>query len=477
MNRKIILSLIFFLGIFASCTDNFEELNTDPKNPLEVTGGVLFTNAQVELSNQLSSTNVNDNIWKLMAQYWTERSYTDEANWDIVNRNIPANNFRTYYAILKDLDDAKSVILAEDVFYENEIQNQKNRVAIIDIMEVYIYQRLVDIFGDIPYTEAIDSDNYTPKYDDAAEIYSDLIARLKKDLSDLDDSEGSFGSADLIYNGSIVSWNKFGNSLLLKLGIHIADGPLSALGQSTVEAVYTDVFASASDGAFFPYQAALPYVNPLYTDLVASGRSDFIMTNTLFDVMDNLSDPRMDDFFTDLENIIIPYGEAGGSYSTKVHYNPAIAQPAFNGFFLTYDEVQFYLAEAAARNWAVGNDAEIYFNEAVTASILSWGGTVAEAETLLVHHPFDSYTDWKEAVGTQAWIAMYTRGFIGYTFFRRLDYPAFNMPPNPPEGVTEIPTRFTYPVNEQTLNAANYTSAAAAIGGDKLTTKLFWDIN
>jgi hypothetical protein len=70
---------------------------------------------------------------------------------------------------------------------------------------------------------------------------------------------------------------------------------------------------------------------------------------------------------------------------------------------------------------------------------------------------------------------MYTRGFEGYTFFRRLDYPAFVMPPNPPTGVDKIPTRFTYPINEQTLNAKNYTAAAAAIGGDLLTTKLFWD--
>ena len=58
-----------------------------------------------------------------------------------------------------------------------------------------------------------------------------------------------------------------------------------------------------------------------------------------------------------------------------------------------------------------------------------------------------------------------------------MNYPSFNMPPEPPEGVTTILTRFTYPINEQTLNAANYQAAATAIGGDLLTTKLFWDIN
>jgi len=477
MNKKIILIVIIFFGIFSSCTKNFEDLNIDPKHPLEVNGSVLFTNAQVELADQISSTNVNRNIWKLMAQYWTERSYTDEANWNIVNRRISDNMFRTYMAIMKDLEDAKKIVAAEDAFFDNEKANQANRIAIIDLTEIYIWQRLVDMFGDIPYSEALDIENYTPKYDDAATIYTDLITRANADVAKLDITEGSFGSADLIYGGDVASWEKFGYSLLVKLGIGIADGPLAALGQSTVEGAYDKVFSSAADGAFFPYQASLPYVNPLYTDLVASGRHDFIIANTLFDAMDSISDPRINYYFEDITNPALEYGVSGGSYSSGMHYNSAIAVPDYNGFILTYDEVQFYLAEAAARTWSVGQTADVYFDEGVTASILSWGGTLDEANTLLTNHPYTSYTGgWKDAIGTQAWIAMYTRGFIGYTFFRRLDYPAFNMPPSPPEGVTTIPTRFTYPINEQTLNAANYQAAATAIGGDKLTTPLFWDI-
>jgi len=193
--------------------------------------------------------------------------------------------------------------------------------------------------------------------------------------------------------------------------------------------------------------------------------------------MDAISDPRIPYYFSDTSNPPLDYGVSGGSYSSGMHYNDVIAVPDYNGFLMTYDEVQFYLAEAAGKGFTVGNTADVYYDEGVTASILSWGGTIAEANALLAAYPLSSYTDWKEGVATQAWIAMYTRGFIGYTFFRRLDYPAFVMPPDPPEGVTEIPTRFTYPINEQTLNAANYQAASSAIGGDKLTTKLFWDIN
>lgn len=482
MRNKVILSIIFLLGILSSCTDKFEEYNTDNKHPQEVTAAVLVTNAQIDLADQIASTNVNDNTWKLMAQYWTERSYTDEANYNIVNRRIPESIFQTYYAVLKDLKDATDIIKAEKLEEPGlaaKQANQANRLAIIDLLNVFVYQRLVDIFGDIPYTEALDPTNYTPAYDDAQTIYKDLISKAQADVAALDDSEGSFGTADLIYSGDVASWKMFGNSLLVKLGIGIADGPLSALGKSTVESAYEGVFTSLSEGAYFPYQKSLPYVNQLYDDLVASGRHDFIMVTGMVTLMTDMEDPRLEKYFSDLDGILTDYGASGGSYGSKVHYNSIVTEPDFHGFLLTYNEVQFYLAEAAARGWSVGSTtAEEYFNEGVTSSIIEWGGTDAEASAFLAAHPYSSYTNWKDAIGTQAWVAMYTRGFIGYTFYRRLDYPTvLVMPPNPPTGVDEIPTRFTYPINEQTLNSANYAAASQAIGGDKLTTRLFWDIN
>jgi hypothetical protein len=481
MRNKKLYILVFLLGILFSCTDDFTEMNTDTKNPSEVSADVLLTSAQIDIIDQISSTNVNYNIWKLMAQYWTERSYRDEANYNIQNREIPEQIFRVLYASLLDLKDAYDIIDAEVLSEPNLASKQidkANQLAVIELMNVFVYQRLVDIFGNIPYSEALDEENYTPVYDDAQTIYTDLIARAKSAVESMDDSGESFGSADLIYSGDVASWIKFGNSLLVKLGIGIADGPLSALGQSTVEGAYSGVFTSQAESAFFPYQASLPYVNELYDDLVASGRHDFVMVTGMVELMDSLADPRIDNYFDDLDGITTDYGASGGSYSTKVHYDAALEEPDFPGFFMTYDEVQFYLAEAAAREWSVGESAETYYNNGVSASILQWGGTETEAATYLSTSSYSSYSEWKDAIGTQAWLAMYTRGFIGYTFWRRLDYPSvLVMPPSPPTGVTAIPVRFTYPSNEETLNPTNYAAAASAIGGDELSTKLFWDIN
>jgi len=83
--------------------------------------------------------------------------------------------------------------------------------------------------------------------------------------------------------------------------------------------------------------------------------------------------------------------------------------------------------------------------------------------------------NWKQKIGTQAWLALYIRGLEGYNVWRRLDFPILNLPPAPETPDGQVPKRFTYPVNEQTLNKLNYEAAADKIGGDFMDTKLFWD--
>lgn len=484
---KKYIYLIVLTAFFAACTDKFEDYNTDQKNPAVVPGEALFSNAQKALVDQVSSTNVNLNVWKLFAQYWTETTYTDEANYDIVQRNIPDLTFREYYrGFLKDFSEAKTLITEKESTSTVGEAEKKNKLAIIEIHAVYAYQQLVDIFGNIPYSEANDINNLSPAYDDAFTVYKDLIARLDAAISQLDEANGSFGSADLIYGGDVTSWKKFANSLKIKIGITIADAD-ETLSKSLIEAAVPGAFTSSDDNALFQYQTSTPNNNPLNADLVLSGRDDFVPANTIVDIMNGLNDPRRAYYFTltDTSSVVgveklAYFGGVYGSsspYAQYSHIAPAIHEPDFPGILLTYDEILFYLAEAAERGFNVGATAESLYNSAVTESILFWGGTEAEATAYLAH-PSVSYTTavgtWRQRIGTQAWIAFYTRGLEGYTEWRRLDYPILNIP-HTIDNYNEIPVRFTYPVNEQTLNKKSYTEAASAIGGDELTTKLFWD--
>ena len=484
-SKFVILSALIALSV--SCTDKFEEFNIDTKNPARVSGETLFTNAQLEMSDQISSTDVNLNVFKLFAQYWTETTYTNETNYDIVVRTIPDNTFQEYYTgndavksggFLQDFKVAAELITATDPPTQEGEFEKTNKLAIIELMTAYAYQNLVDIFGNIPYTEALDIENIDPVYDDAATIYQDLIRRVDAALASLDESQGSFGSADLIYGGDIASWKRFGNSLKLKLGITISDSH-PELSRNTVESAVTGgVFTSSEENAELQYLGAI-HVNTLYEDLVQSGRDDFVPANTVVDLMNSLNDPRRPFYFTQTAAGIYsggPYGTPA-PYSRYSHIAEPITAPDFPGILLTYDEVLFYLAEAVARGYNVGGTPDVFYNQAVTASILWWGGTQADADAYLAK-PEIAYATapgtWQQKIATQAYIAFYTRGLEGWTEWRRLDFPILIVPPRI-SSYEGIPKRFSYPVNEQTLNKANYEAASADIGGDRLTTKIFWD--
>ena len=140
---------------------------------------------------------------------------------------------------------------------------------------------------------------------------------------------------------------------------------------------------------------------------------------------------------------------------------------------MSYSEIEFFLAEGAQRGYNVGGTAAQHYNNAVTASILEWGGTEAEAAAYLAQ-PQVAYdaANWKQRIGEQKWIALYNRGWDAWIEQRRLDYPQLVAPAT---ALSAYPLRFTYPVTEQNLNRVNYEQAAQAIGGDLVTTKLFWD--
>ena len=145
--------------------------------------------------------------------------------------------------------------------------------------------------------------------------------------------------------------------------------------------------------------------------------------------------------------------------------------------FSTYAEMEFFLAEAAQKGWAVGGTVESHYNNGITASILYYGGTQADADAYLAQASV-AYTTatgtWKEKIGTQKWLAMYNRGIEGWSEWRRLDAPTLNFPVG--LSYSDIPTRFPYPFTENDMNPS-YDAAAAAIGGDLATTKLWWDVN
>lgn len=473
MKRLLLIALLPLVSLVA-CKKDLTSINVDPKSPLSYPSGAFFTGAQKNMLDLMTTPNVNTNVFRLFVQYWSQTTYADEGNFDLGTRQIPRQIWNGIYRdVIRDLREAKKL-------FPNDANNPtqlKNQVAIAEIMEIYAWYYLVTSFGDLPYTESLDANITQPKYDNQKTVYFDLLARLDKAISDLDISGESLGGADIVYNGDVESWQKFANSFKLKMGMTIADDS-NAEAKATVEsAVAAGVFTSSADNASFAYLGATPNTNPVYIDLVQSGRKDFIAASTIVIKLEALSDPRLDDFFT--EDAV---GDYSGGIPGSLNNFAAFSKPSvtltvedFPALLMSYDEVEFFLAEAVERGYNVGGTAMDHYNKAITASILYWGGTTTDASTYLARPSVNYLTaagTYKQKIGEQKWIALYNRGWEEWIEWRRLDFPALVAPPT---ADSPIPLRLTYTVPEQNLNKTNYDAAAAAIGGDVVTTKLFWD--
>ena len=456
--------------------EEYEDFNRDPDNPTEVSADFLFTSATVDLVDQMTSANVNLNVFRFLAQYWTATTYLDEPNYDLTNRGIPDNHWYALYAnVLYDLKDAKSAVMEDEFLSEEE---KAARIAQIEVLMVYTWQVLVDTFGDIPYTEALNAAEFPlPAYDDASEIYVDLIARISDAAATLDGSAVGFTDADLIYQGEMDKWSKFANSLKLRLGMRLSEVNPD-LAQSVAEsAISAGVFTSNDDNAVVVYTGTYPNTNPLWDDLVRSGRSDYLPANTIVDYMNALEDPRRDDYFDTNLGIFKGgiYG-ASNSFPEYTHVGTSFLDPTTPGILLDYAEVEFYMAEAAERGFGIPGTAEEHYNQAIMASIDYWGGTEAEA-LAYIQSPEVEYSTPEVSplyqIGKQFWIAMYNNPFQGWSVWRKFDAPGLNVAA---DSGLPVPLRYTYPVSEQNLNPTQYEAASLAIGGDRQQTAIFWDV-
>lgn len=551
--RKLILILTAVVFAF-SCSSDLEDLNENTKDPATVDGETLFVAAQKRLVDQLTTPNVNLNNNRLWVQHWQETTYPDESNYDQVTRSIPDSHWQILYKdVLNNLKEAARII--EET--ENDVTNaaKTNKLAVIEMLTVFAYGNLIETYGNIPYTEALDINNTLPVYDDAKTVYLELIERLDAAVSSINSERGFEASDDMIYAGDMDHWRKFANTLKLKMGMVLADDE-AGLSQQIVEDAYAaGVFESNEDDAIYRYEASAPNNNPLNDNLVLSGRNDYVAAKTIIDMMNDLEDPRRGYYFdpnlnesigevasvtatddeatitftSDVSNNPIVgnnvYVESGDSerptllgtisavgsnsidiehlnhepeegdevffavyegavigeqsrYADFTHANRTMVDPTLPGTILSYIELKFWLAEAAARNYGVGTPQE-HYEDGIKASFEMWGTPGVNDYLAKPEVDYDTALasslasePWKEVIGTQAWIALYNRSFAPYLSVRRLDFPILVEPARKKSG---FPVRYTYPVSEQNLNGSNYGEAANAIGGDVPETLLFWD--
>jgi len=468
-----------------------ENLNKNDKGITEVPAGGLFNNAVRNFFEQMGKFNVNYNNTELFVQHFAETTYPDESKYDMTTRAIPANHMiYMYRLVLNNLKEAKRVLSTSELGQETQAQ-RNNQLAITEIMSVYAWSNVVETYGDMPYSQALDTKFPTPVYDDAATIYADLIARLDAALASMAPKAGGFdASYDNIYKGDAAKWMRFANSLKLRMGLVLADvNPASSktIVNSAIAGVAGQgVFVSDDKFALEYFTGDAANENPIYTDVVASGRDDYVVTSTLVDPLNALNDPRRDGFlWTKVDGAYVGAKQGvANAWTAYTHIDKDRLLQSQEVVLFDYAEVEFLLAEAAAREIYTGaGSAETHYKNAIKASILYWNGTADDA-TAYIAQPGVDYSSliagqsWKQVIGTQAYYAYYMRGMSAWLSWRRLDYPRLKASPESVLTGGKMPLRYIYPLTEATLNPTSYKAAVALMsGGDDATVSLFWDIN
>jgi hypothetical protein len=487
MKRFSKISIIFLLivGMFACELPD----NVDPKNPREVPTETLLTNAQRYLGDYVSTQNYNIQINRFLVRYWTEVTYLTEVRYDFSDRTIPDNWWDVLYRnTLMDFEEAKKQVNST-TFPETEYPKRDNQLAIIDICQVYAWHLLVETFGNIPYSEALDPDNSSPAYDDAETIYRDLIDRLTNDISMLTEGAPSFGDADLFYEGDAGAWKKFAASLKFRMAMRLADYDPDYSQEQANAALDAGVFESQDESAIFKFTSTPPHVHSIYQWFTLDGRTDVVPTKPFVSTLDSLNDPRMDYLVDTTSGPAQPYAIPVDAYSDVAHFQSQFFEPDFQHVLSDYVEMEFLKAEAAERGgYDVSGTAEEHYNNAIEASIKYWGSTLGVDEATLetqaedyLDQPEVDYAqaggNWKQKIGLQKWIALYNRGCEAWSSWRVLDYPEFSFNEDMGTLYDQVPVRYPYPFSESRLNESNYQAAVDAMGGeDSPLVNLFWDV-
>nr|WP_295923498.1 SusD/RagB family nutrient-binding outer membrane lipoprotein [uncultured Dyadobacter sp.] len=461
--------------LLTACQDELEKTNQNPNEAIDAQPDYLLANAIKSTADITLGSDASMETTTLFIQHWAKIQYTDPDKYTVSITNVQ-NVWTNLYS--QGLTDFAAVIKI------GEKTGNVNYQAVGLILKSWSFQLLTDLYGNIPYSEALKLETVlTPKYDDQKDVYIGLLNDLKR-ASDLIDPAGNPISGDLVYNGNLNKWKKFANSLRLRIALRIADkDPVTAKAVVAELAANRSALIASNDEIAQLVYLASPNQNPVARD--RETRDDYRVSKSVIDQLQELKDPRLAVFANKTVDTTptgyigvtngLPADSAAKLGFTKTSklgdYFTAAASPAV---FLNYSEVLFNLAEAAQRGFISDNAAELY-KAAVTASLQQFKVSNADIAAYLAQ-PSVTYNaaNYKKSIGDQKWLALFSQGLEAFAEWRRLDYPQLK-PAYAGVLNGKIPSRLTYPTGEQALNAANYKAAVTAQGEDRLTTKLWFD--
>ena len=410
------------------------------------------------------------------AQHWSKVQYNDEARY-VPRRGVIDAVWDEIYT--RTISESKRMY----DFAGEEGNTNLQGVALV--MQAVGFQTLVELFGPIPFKEAVTNGIVQPAYDDDVAVFNSVIEMLTQADSVLASGKGTVtATSDLFYGGDISKWRKLANSLKFRALMRISSSKdVSTELKSLITA--NNMFTSSSDDAQLIYAESDPDANPIYETIVFGNRTEYKINSVLVETLESLDDPRLDSLAAPNDSGVIlgkpsgygnqttlPNNDLGYTYSNISGLGDFYLDPKLPGVLLSYSQLNFLIAEAANEGFIDGgiNLATTHYNIGITANFEKYG---LSPGAYLSSVSFSTKEDARIKIGTQQWIALFGQGFESWTEWRRTNVPALT--PAIEGAFNQIPGRLYYSSLEPSLNKDNYTNAVSKIGEDKLTSKLFWN--
>lgn len=478
------VSLVIGLVVLGSCTKDFNALNTDPNNPTAISPQYLLPTG-IERSidrywgHRTRFERLNIDGAMLWVQYFTRNIYSNEGDNYAISPAFYTNNWNAFFNDAQ-LNFQRIIMLSG----EGSQTPNRNYEGVALVMRSWVFSLLTDMYGAIPYSQALqgtaETPVYTPVYDTQEAVYAGLL----KDLQLANEKllvGGPAISGDILYGGDILKWKKFANSLTVRLANRQA-AKKPAESKAILSKILADpatypIFTSNADNASLKNSAVLPSNNEWHQVMIQGSRTDWNISKTVTDKLNALNDTRVTVYaqpnkegkYVGHPNGL-PDAIATTYLSTSSGIGTAFLLPTTPSVIMTYAELELTLAEAAF-DGDIDADAQTHLAKGITASFEQYGLTVPA--TYIAN--LGSAT--KEVIMDQKWIALFGQGIEAWTEYRRTGFPVMPTPDARAffENNGVLPTRLPYPTTEYSLNKTNLDAGIQLNGGpDNQRTELWW---
>lgn len=504
--------LLFSASILSSCDKGFEKTNTDPIGTPTSTPNQLLAPALVNVLSANMSRNRSFN--NELMQITVDISDADGKvfRYD-VRRNWSDYLWSTWYPQITNLKDIYTIA--------GEPANlNKSYQGISLITQTWVYALLTDTYGDIPYSEANmgKEGNLQPAYDRQKDIYLDMFKKLEEANTLLAEGTAIVPTGDPVFKGDVSKWRKFGNSLYLRLLLRISGkSEVSATVIAKIkEMVDTSpgkypVMSSNDDTAKILWNGTNSSTAVFSSPFMATRPVDFrtpAITSFFIDNLTNWASPLINPTLG--KNGIgrwgiapvagsfigVPSGFDIGVGITKKSYfysegqntGHTLQTDPYTGIIMNCAEVNFILAEAAAKGWISGS-AETYYSKGIFYGINYWLPSWASgiSDPKFIDYITKADIDWNdtlpldaatgaskmEMIQLQKYYATFLVDLQQWFEYRRTAHPILVKGTGLSNGGV-MPARLAYPVISQSANPTGYKNAIAAQGPDEIFTQVWW---